>query len=58
MGDLNLAGEIVVDLFAGIGYWTLQLLKRSNASFVHGKNICFYCSKKNSQPLNWRVQPQ
>ncbi len=47
MGELNMTGEIVIDLFAGIGYWTLQLLKRSKASFVHGMSFCL------SQIANW-----
>ncbi len=46
-------GEIVVDLFAGIGYWTLQLLKRSKASFVHGIN---FLSFSNLQ-IGVKIQP-
>ena len=34
MGNANAQGETIVDLFAGIGYYTLQLLKNANASRV------------------------
>ncbi|KRZ83646.1 tRNA wybutosine-synthesizing protein 2 -like protein [Trichinella sp. T8] len=34
MASLNCAGEIVADLFAGIGYFTLPLLVHAKASFV------------------------
>lgn len=34
MGNSDARGETVVDLFAGIGYYTLQLLKNANASKV------------------------
>ncbi|KRY78418.1 tRNA wybutosine-synthesizing protein 2 -like protein [Trichinella pseudospiralis] len=35
MASLNCAGEIVADLFAGIGYFTLPLLVHAKAAFVH-----------------------
>jgi len=36
MGALALAaGETVVDLYAGIGYYTVPLLARANAAFVY-----------------------
>ena len=35
MGSVQAQGEIVVDLFAGIGYYTLQLLKHAGAAKVY-----------------------
>ncbi|KAK9803237.1 hypothetical protein WJX73_008212 [Symbiochloris irregularis] len=35
MGQLQCGGEVVVDLFAGIGYYTLPILVHAGASFVH-----------------------
>uniref|UniRef100_H2Y0C0 tRNA(Phe) (4-demethylwyosine(37)-C(7)) aminocarboxypropyltransferase n=1 Tax=Ciona intestinalis TaxID=7719 RepID=H2Y0C0_CIOIN len=35
MANLNCDGEIVIDMFAGIGYFTLPLLVHSKARFVH-----------------------
>jgi len=35
MGNANARGETVVDLFAGIGYYTLQLLKNAHAAKVY-----------------------
>mmetsp|Transcript_34693 Transcript_34693/g.82279 ORF Transcript_34693/g.82279 Transcript_34693/m.82279 type:complete len:221 (+) Transcript_34693:2-664(+) len=35
MGQANASGETVVDLFAGIGYYTLPLLLRAGASKVY-----------------------
>jgi len=35
MGNLGVKGETVVDLFAGIGYYTLQLLKNANVGRVY-----------------------
>jgi len=35
MGRLHAAGEVVVDLFAGIGYFTLPLLVRAGAAKVY-----------------------
>ena len=34
MGDLNLTNERVLDLYAGIGYYTLPMLTRGNAKHV------------------------
>lgn len=35
MGNANARGETIVDLFAGIGYYTLQLLKNAHAAKVY-----------------------
>ena len=35
IGDINMDGEIVIDAFAGIGYYTLPMLVRSNAKHVY-----------------------
>lgn len=35
MGRLDATGETVVDLFAGIGYFTIPLLKQAGAAHVH-----------------------
>lgn len=35
MGGLDAAGDVVVDLFAGIGYYTLPILVNSGALVVH-----------------------
>ena len=35
IGKINMDGEIVIDAFAGIGYYTLPMLVRSNAKHVY-----------------------
>ena len=35
VGELSCTGETVLDLYAGIGYWTLPLLISAGASHVH-----------------------
>ena len=35
IGELSCTGETVLDLYAGIGYWTLPLLIRAGASHIH-----------------------
>lgn len=35
VGALPARGEVVVDMYAGIGYWTLPLLLRAGAAHVH-----------------------
>ena len=35
MGDLDCSGETILDLYAGIGYYTLPLLVRAGATHVH-----------------------
>ena len=35
IGEINMDGEIVIDAFAGIGYYTLPMLVRSNAKHVY-----------------------
>ena len=35
IGDIDMSGEIVVDAFSGIGYYTLPMLVRSNAKHVY-----------------------
>ena len=39
MGDLQTDGEIIVDAFCGIGYYTLQFLVRGKAEHVHACEI-------------------
>ena len=39
MGDLSTDGEIIVDAFCGIGYYTLQFLVRGRAEHVHACEI-------------------
>ena len=39
IGDIDMTGEIVVDAFAGIGYYTLPMLVRSNAKHVYAIEI-------------------
>ena len=35
IGDLDCSGETILDLYAGIGYYTLPLLARAGAAHVH-----------------------
>ena len=35
IGDIDMSDEVVVDAFAGIGYYTLPMLVRSNAEYVY-----------------------
>lgn len=35
LGELNCGGETILDLYAGIGYYTLPLLVRAGAAHVH-----------------------
>ena len=39
IGDIDMTGEVVVDAFAGIGYYTLPMLVRSNAKHVYAIEI-------------------
>ena len=39
MGELQTKGEIIVDAFCGIGYYTLQFLARGEAEHVHACEI-------------------
>ncbi|MED6338518.1 MAG: hypothetical protein VYC12_05770 [Candidatus Thermoplasmatota archaeon] len=39
IGDIDMGGEVVVDAFAGIGYYTLPMLVRSNAKYVYACEI-------------------
>lgn len=39
IGDIDMSGEIIVDAFAGIGYYTLPMLVRSNAQHVYACEI-------------------
>ncbi len=39
IGNIDMSGEIVVDAFAGIGYYTLPMLVRSNAEHVYACEI-------------------
>ena len=35
IGSMDMSGEIIVDAYAGTGYYTLPMLVRSNAAHVH-----------------------
>lgn len=39
IGNINMEGEIVIDAFAGIGYYTLPMLVRSNVKHLHACEI-------------------
>ena len=39
IGDIDMTGEVVVDAFAGIGYYTLPMLVRSKAKHVYAIEI-------------------
>ena len=39
IGDIDMSGEIIVDAFAGIGYYSLPMLVRSNAEHVYACEI-------------------
>ena len=39
MGDIKAEGEIIVDAYCGIGYYTLQMLVRGRAEHVHACEI-------------------
>ena len=39
IGGIDMSGEIIVDAFAGIGYYTLPMLVRSNAQHVYACEI-------------------
>ena len=39
MGELQTEGEVIVDAYCGIGYYTLQLLTRGKARHVHACEI-------------------
>ena len=39
IGNIDMSGEIIVDAFAGIGYYTLPMLVRSNAQHVYACEI-------------------
>ena len=39
MGELETKGEVIVDAYCGIGYYTLQFLVRGNAKHVHACEI-------------------
>ena len=39
MGELDTSGEIIVDAYCGIGYYTLQFLTRGKAKHVHACEI-------------------
>ena len=39
MGEIDCKGEIIIDAYCGIGYYTLQFLKRGNAKHVHACEI-------------------
>ncbi len=49
IGNIDMAGEVIVDAFAGIGYYTLPMLVRSKAKHVHACEI----NPNSIKALNW-----
>jgi tRNA wybutosine-synthesizing protein 3 len=39
IGSMDMSGEIIVDAYAGTGYYTLPMLVRSNAAHVHACEV-------------------
>ena len=52
MGSLNVEGEIVVDAFAGIGYYSLPLLVHGKAAHVHACEL----NPESIKALEWAAQ--
>jgi tRNA G37 N-methylase Trm5 len=52
MGEVGLAGETVIDLFCGIGYYTLSMLVHSEVAQVH----CCEWNPKAVEALKWSLQ--
>ena len=52
MGSLNVEGEIIVDAFAGIGYYSLPLLVHGKATHVHACEL----NPESIKALNWAAE--
>ena len=55
MGNLQVNNEVIIDLFSGIGYFTLPLLVKGNAKHVHAVDInpdAIACLRINLQTNN------
>ena len=52
MGSLNAEGEIIVDAFAGIGYYSLPLLVHGKATHVHACEL----NPESIKALKWAAQ--
>ena len=52
MGSLDVKGEIVVDAFAGIGYYSLPLLVHGKATHVHACEL----NPESVKALNWAAE--
>ena len=52
MGEVGLAGETVIDLFCGIGYYTLPMLVHSEVAQVH----CCEWNPRAVEALKWSLQ--
>ena len=52
MGSLNAEGEIIVDAFAGIGYYSLPLLVHGKATHVHACEL----NPESVKALNWAAE--
>ncbi len=51
IGNIDMEGEIIVDAFAGIGYYTLPMLIRSQAKHVHACEL----NPDSIEALTWAV---
>ena len=65
MGSIKAEGEVVIDAYAGIGYYTMQLLVHANVSHVHACEInpnsiyaLEWAAKENSVQSRLTVHPQ
>jgi tRNA wybutosine-synthesizing protein 3 len=52
MGSLDVEGEIIVDAFAGIGYYSLPLLVHGKAAHVHACEL----NPESIKALEWAAQ--
>ncbi len=52
IGNIDMDGEIIVDAFAGIGYYSLPMLVRSKAKHVHACEI----NPNSIKALNWGAE--
>ena len=52
IGNIDMDGEVIVDAFAGIGYYSLPMLVRSKAKHVHACEI----NPNSIKALNWGAE--